>query len=469
MANNIVTVNVTQQVASAPNLLQGTGALVSLGGTNLSANTTHLLTQLSDLTPLLAASGTSEILAMATTWFAQGSQVPVYVLELGSGAAPSALSTYITANPGIFYAFLTPTEWDALSGIAAPATPTLTSTAGGSLPATTYYVAVTYTNATGETKPSAQASEAVLANNLLVVDSPTTESGTTGYNVYVGTSSGVLTKQNTTPIAIGTNWTEPTSGLISGSIPPTINTTDPFTALLVQYEGLTAQTYFFVTSTLSTYARYTAQMKDVFWLIPSPNASNSEFGCAAAMWKFIGYSPSAINKMTPMAFSYVYSVTPWPASGNATSLASIKSANGNYIAVGTEAGITNNVLYWGTTADGNDASYWYDVDWSVITSHTALAAAVINGSNNPQNPLYYNQAGINQLLAVEKTVANSATAFGIALSFSVTATPFATYVAQNPNNYAAGVYNGIAATVIPQNGFKAITFNVLVSNIPTTA
>jgi len=40
---NIVNVVVTQQVASAPNQLQQTGAFVSQGGTTLAAGTTQLL------------------------------------------------------------------------------------------------------------------------------------------------------------------------------------------------------------------------------------------------------------------------------------------------------------------------------------------------------------------------------------------------------------------------------------------
>ena len=54
MTNQIVNVVVTQQVASAPNQLQQTGAFVSQGGTTLAAGTTQLLTQLSDLTSILS-------------------------------------------------------------------------------------------------------------------------------------------------------------------------------------------------------------------------------------------------------------------------------------------------------------------------------------------------------------------------------------------------------------------------------
>ena len=113
-----------------------------------------------------------------------------------------------------------------LSTLGAPATPVLSSVAGGALAATTYFVKITYVNPSGETTPSAEASLAVAANNLLVVTSPLANQNATGYNVYVSTSTNTETKQNgATPIAIGTNWTEPTTGLVTGAAMPTADTT----------------------------------------------------------------------------------------------------------------------------------------------------------------------------------------------------------------------------------------------------
>lgn len=58
----------------------------------------------------------AEITAMATTWFAQGSATPVYVLEFGNGDAATgiaALAAYVTANPLKFYTYECPQEWAA--------------------------------------------------------------------------------------------------------------------------------------------------------------------------------------------------------------------------------------------------------------------------------------------------------------------------------------------------------------------
>lgn len=56
-----------------------------------------------------------ELNQMATTFFGQGSTVGGYVLELGAldaTAGANALGTWLTANPGVFFSFLVPRNWD---------------------------------------------------------------------------------------------------------------------------------------------------------------------------------------------------------------------------------------------------------------------------------------------------------------------------------------------------------------------
>jgi YD repeat-containing protein len=101
----------------------------------------------------------------------------------------------------------------------APAAPTLSQTSGGTMPATTYYVKIAYVFGGPAGPSSAESSLAVSANKLLQVGSPASASGATGYNVYVATASGNEILQNTSPVALGTTWTEPTSGLVTGTTP----------------------------------------------------------------------------------------------------------------------------------------------------------------------------------------------------------------------------------------------------------
>jgi hypothetical protein len=131
-----------------------------------------------------------------------------------------------------------PEIWDNLpayssTALAAPALPATTTSVAGALAAVTYYVKTTYVNASGESPASAEKSQAVAANSILGVTSPATATGATGYNVYVSTTTGQEVRQNATPIAIGTAWTEPTTGLIAGATAPSTGSAVVITASTV--------------------------------------------------------------------------------------------------------------------------------------------------------------------------------------------------------------------------------------------
>jgi len=105
--------------------------------------------------------------------------------------------------------------------------PTLAQVASGSQGARTYYVKITYAStgvADGQTTVSPQANLAISANNVLRVTSPPAHPNVDGYFVYASTTSGAEKKQNTTKVNIGTNWTEPDSGLVNNGDPPSTTT-----------------------------------------------------------------------------------------------------------------------------------------------------------------------------------------------------------------------------------------------------
>jgi hypothetical protein len=97
-----------------------------------------------------------------------------------------------------------------------PAAPIVRSTAGGSLPSRTEYYQLTYVNGAGETTASFETPITLSANTLAVVVSPGANANATGYNVYGSLTSAQEVLQNAAPISIGTNWTEPGTGLILG-------------------------------------------------------------------------------------------------------------------------------------------------------------------------------------------------------------------------------------------------------------
>jgi len=63
---------------------------------------------------------------------------------------------------------------------------------------------------------SAEQAINVPANNALRVTPPETPEGIAGWNVYIGASSGAITRQNSAPLTPGAAWIQPETGLIAG-------------------------------------------------------------------------------------------------------------------------------------------------------------------------------------------------------------------------------------------------------------
>ena len=225
-------------------------------------------------------------------------------------------------------------------------------------------------------------------------------------------------------------------------------------------------------------------------LYANAGISSNEFSLAAPFWNSLHYAPSTTNKVTPFEYSDVFGVTPFPLRGNSALLTTLQNAFVNVIQTGAEGGISGTILTWGTTMDGNDfASYWYSVDWVQINLDLFTANAVINGNNNPINPLYYNQPGIDVLSAVAASVMTSGITYGLVLGTVVqtsldgpvldanidsgaytdmtvvNAVPFVTYSLENPTDYKARRYAGMSVVYMPQNGFSHIVYNVAVTEL----
>ena len=435
---NIVNVVVTQQVASAPSQLQQTGAFVSQGGTTLAAGTTQLLTQLSDLTSILRpATDISTI-----TW--TGSVVTVTTTT--AHGIPSGDTVQIVI------AGCTPTGYNGTFAGTSTGTNTVTyplvSDPGSSTVEGTLQLSNTLELAAMGNTFFAQGS--TVSVFVLELGTTTVADGVTALNLYI--------EENVNHLP-----TSPTPQFYSYLLPTTWDVSDA-QVMAAQYEGTTAQVYFYVTTTLATYSGWDG-IKSVFAALQSPSAPAIEFSTAAMYWASLSYDPSASNLAHPFEYTYVYSVTPYVLTN--TQQVTLLANGVNWVGTGAQGGISNTLIEGGTYMDLNPFNYWYCVDWLSINVAQALSAAIINGSNLPTNPLYYNQAGINTLQKVAQATVNNGISFGLILSpANVVATPFTTYVAQHPGDYATGTYNGLSLTFVPLRGFSSITIYLTASNIP---
>jgi hypothetical protein len=437
MANNIVRVNVSQTIAPAPSTLQQTGALISQGATTTAVGTSTLLTQESDLTAILRTAlaitsitwsgGTATVTTAAAHGLTVSDILPITIAGMAPTGYNGTYNCTITGSNTFTYA--------------------LGVNPGSMVTAGTWILA-------------AVAELTAMANTFFAQGS--------AVSVYVLELGAVETDAAVSVLDTFILDNEDDQVFYAYLTPRSWADSAAFLTFLADFEEPTSKTYFFVTVTLSNYGDLTATMKCVVAMVEAPAAPSAEFTLAAPFYRWLGYDPSTTNKVAPFSFAYLYGVTAYPVRGNSATLAALKNAAINYVGVGAEGGITNSVLFWGTTKDGNDATYWYSVDWVQINVDLDLANAVINGSNNPTNPLYYNQQGIDRLQAVAQLTMDRGTSFGLVNGTAVVqAVRFAQYVVLHPSDYSIGKYDGLSVSYTPSRGFTEIVFNLNVSQFPT--
>jgi|SRR6516225_1519601 len=438
MPNSIVIVNVSQQVASTPSLLERMGAFISQGATTTTPGTATLITQMADLTAILKPSIAVTSIAWAsstvTVGLASAHGIPVGKTVQGvlTGQVPSG------------YAGTFPVTATDTTHVTYP----LASNPGVETTLGTFQLeAVSELQAMGTTFFAQGSTQAVY---VLELGEDDTAGGVTSLSAYL---------QN------------PTIRFYSYLIPKAWDTESSAPTLFQQYDNPTAATYFYVTTTAATYAPWTAiPTKAQALYLQAPNAPATEFSAASAFYATLSADPGPVSLVAPLSFRYVFGVTPYD-SLTPSQITTFKAAGLNWIGTGAEGGISNTLIVNGQMGDLNPWNYWYAVDWMVINEDLALSGAVINGSNNPTNPLYFNQDGINRLQKVAQSVVDNGIAFGLVLNSpkpTVTAVPFATYVAEHPGDYAIGKYAGLALSMTPARGFQQIVIGLTVSNIATS-
>lgn len=461
MSNAIVTVNVSQQIAPDPSFLQKTGALISQGATTLADGARALLLSKDDLTSILqgaeAVTGIVQTAgtATATTTAPHGIPIGDVVSVTIAGASPAGYNGTVNATATGASAFTYPVD----SGLTSPATGTIVFTLADVAELTAM---VTTFFAQGSS----------VGVYVLELGPGDAETGVAALDAYIPASA-----QFFYAYLVPRNWAASSAYL----------------TFVAQFEAPTKKTYFFTTMTTGNYTTFTALMKCVVGMIEAPAIPATEFSLAAAFFVALNYSPSSTQRVTPYSFSYLYGVTPYPTTSNAVLFAALKAAGVNTVSTGAEGGISNAMLVWGTTMDLRPFNYWYSVDWTQINIERDIANAIINGSNDPINPLYYNQDGINRLQAVAAGTMGRGVSYGLVLgtvvqseldqpeldaalsagTFAgnavVNAIPFIAYGVSHPSDYKIGKYGGFAIVYTPARGFTEIVFNLVVTDFVAAA
>jgi hypothetical protein len=470
--SSIVIVNVKQQFAPAPNKLQQTGAFISVGGTTLPAGSIQLLTNIKDLTGILEPSSPIQTIAWAggtvtvtsvaplPASLQAGNTVDLFINGVVSSIIPAGYNGTFSCNVVDNFNF----TYSLISDPGTATTPgqwTISSTVELQQMANTHFSQGSYTPVyVIELGSQANYTAQITALNTWIKNNPPM------FYVYL------------CPRA----W---------GKAPGVTSTID---ILAAGYSNPDAKTYFIVTTDISSYPLFNDTQKCFITFIEAPGVAsvNSiaplEFSAATMMYNILNTAPSTVNRVPPFAFRFVYGVTPYPQLGNQTLLQQFQDNHVNIIGTGAEGGISDLIILYGQTQDGFDFEYWYSVDWVAINIDLNVSNAVINGSNNPVNPLYYNQDGINRLEAVAASTMVTGCQYGLVLgsviqtaytqgqfvaalesgnftnSCVVNAIPFVPYSVTNPSDYSQGIYKGMTIVYTPQLGFTQIVFNVLVED-----
>ena len=319
MTTQIVTVNVTQTIAPAPSQLQRTGAFVSQGATTLAAGSTHLLTQFSDLASILASS----VAITSATW-TTGVVTITTTVPHGIPSGDILLGTI---------AGISPAAYNGTFSITSAGTNTLTYALVSNPGAATV---------TGAVFSLEDISE-------LVAMATTFFAQGTQNSVYVLELGVGTTAQGVTALTAYIN--NPTVRFYGYLLPETWSSEPTAITMAKNFDATTAQTYFWVTVTLANYTNWT-NTKSVVMMVEDASAPVTEFSLAAMFWNALNYNPSDTNKVAPMAFQYLVGVTAF--TGSQTVQQQLKTANCNYVGTGAEGGISNTLVLWGVTADGND-------------------------------------------------------------------------------------------------------------------
>ena len=456
--NRITEINVSVVQAPQPNNFLNTAAIISEGGTTIPSGTVQYIASPSALASYLVA----PLNISSLTWSAG-------VVTLATSTAHGITvgnTTEITVSGAV------PTGYNGTFTATASTTTNLT-----------YSLAV---NPGTETTPGTVA----LGPSVYLQAADLTWWGQgnnqVGYYVFeAGTSaaSGIVT-------ALETYLAAYPQTIYNWAFLPGVDASDAtLEAFLLLQNAYTSLIKFYLPVTTSTYTYWAAQniLQNTMATIQSPNAAPaSEVDAIAFMQYMTAFKPSSTNRLPPSQYRILSAVTPYsPLSQSLVN--TYVNGNINFIGTGAEGGLSNAIMITGKTLNGTPMNVAYSIDWTQVNINYAISNAVINGSNNTVNPLYYNQDGINSLQQVAATVGNQAIQAGLALgqvvttsldtttfltnvdagkyagNFVINAIPFNTYVAQNPSDYANQLYAGFTVAYTPQYGFENIVFNIVVS------
>ena len=316
-----------------------------------------------------------------------------------------------------------------------------------------YEVDDLYVNTQGETYKCIQADVSISAENL----TPDNLSNTSYWSNITSEIVSQAVKVLSDFVAKGElrvyEWACPTSFY---------DNTD-FIALVKSYSGITAGQYFSLElpegtdpSTDETFALY-IQSKSFAPVYPSLVEGESSNGAIVGIKAGNLYNLSVSNPLSLLQWKTVYGITPRDRLSN--SLVDALNENGcSWI-----GSLNNNtVVLGGMVADGQNWESYFALDTFIFRLTVDIASMMIQASNNPLQSISFNQNGINIIKNKLVAISNTMLSFGVLDNFGSgydtntnailntgewSAIDFATYKANQYQDWKDGIYNGASCYV----------------------
>ncbi len=236
-----------------------------------------------------------------------------------------------------------------------------------------------------------------------------------------------------------------------------------FIALVKSYSQITAGQYFSLElpegtdpSTDETFALY-IQSKSFAPVYPSLVEGESSNGAIVGIKAGNLYNLSVSNPLSLLQWKTVYGITPRDRLSN--SLVDALNENGcSWI-----GSLNNNtVVLGGMVADGQNWESYFALDTFIFRLTVDIASMMIQASNNPLQSISFNQNGINIIKNKLVAISNTMLSFGVLDNFGSdydtntnailntgewSAIDFATYKANQYQDWKDGIYNGASCYV----------------------
>ena len=262
----IITVNANVATASVPNNLQKRGAFISMGGTTTAVGTLTPLTQLSDLTAVLAPgkavtslAWSGSVVTVTTTaphGWTNGDIIPVVI----AGAVPAGYNGYFTGT---------------VTGASTITYPLTSNPGAETTPGTIQLGDETQLTQMASTYFSAPGNPVVY---VLELGEGTATEGVAALITQLG-------------ILLGTP-----NQIYRFLVPREWDNNAAFLALCLTYNSPNSQLYFNVTTTVANETVYSsAAYKCVFALVESPSKATTEFSSASPFGTMLRANPGAAN------------------------------------------------------------------------------------------------------------------------------------------------------------------------------